>query len=405
MDSGPIMQVNRLLCHVPHWFSPFSLPEVVVAQLKQAGLAPVTVLPVEQGKPVLLLYDTPDRLLSITDLDGSALLDGYRALLSAPVSSPRLTLWRLATLDAAQLDRIFSGNPPPEQFGELLPPEPEPLAALVTGVLCRSVPGLLDAYLDLELQALLGGGAPDSAYLKRLQSRLSSDELLQAWRSPRALAQQAAELRKQLGQSKGLLEHKQNALAEANQKLEQHDIAIKEVREEAELTQLQLQQVQEYYLQKSRSSDQQVAAQAEALQRAEVTSQAQGAKLLAMEAAADQLRRERDEAFHGRDLQGKNVVDLQQQLSNKTEALTKARAEAERTQLQLQQVQEELEHYFLHSRSSDQLVAAQAEQNGRAFSLLGRMLQLTTASGAWLPDIQPPPLSSRSKRSRLRWGR
>jgi chromosome segregation ATPase len=124
------------------------------------------------------------------------------------------------------------------------------------------------------------------------------------------LVQQAAEVRKQLGQSKGLLEHKQNALAEANQKLEQHDIAIKEVREEAELT-----------------------------------------------------------------------------------------------QLQLQQVQEELEHYFLHSRFSDQQVAAQAEQNGRAFSLLGRMLQLTTASGAWLPEIQPPPLSSRSKRSRLRWGR
>lgn len=111
-----------------------------VAQLKQAGLAPVTVLPVEQGKPVLLLYDTPDRLLSSTDLDGSALLDGYRALLSAPVSSPRLTLWRLATLDAAQLDRIFSGDPPPEHFGDLHPPDPDPLAALVTGGLGRSVP-------------------------------------------------------------------------------------------------------------------------------------------------------------------------------------------------------------------------------------------------------------------------
>ena len=402
------MQVNRLLCHVPHWFSPFSLPEVVVIQLEQAGLAPVTELPVEQGKPVLLLYDTPDRLLSSTDLDGSALLDGYRALLSAPVISPRLSLWRLATLDAAQLHRIFSGDPPTDHCVNLLPPDPDPLAALVTGVLCRSVPGLLDAYLDLELQALLGGGAPDSAYLKRLQSRLSTDELLQAWRAPGALAQQAAELRKQLGQSKGLLEYKQNALAEANQKLEQHDIAIKEAREEAERTQLQLQQVQEeleHYFLHSRSGDQLVAAQAEALQQAEVTSREQVAKLLALEASADQLRRERDEAFHGRDQQGKNVVDLQQQLSNKAEALTEAREEAERTQLQLQQVQEELEHYFLHSRSGDQLVAAQAEQNGRAFSLLGRMLQLTTASGAWLPEIQPPPLSSRSKRSRLRWGR
>ena len=81
------------------------------------------------------------------------------------------------------------------------------------------------------------------------------------------------------------------------------------------------------------------------------------------------------------------------------------RDRAELTQLQLHQVQKELEQYFLHSRSSDQLVAAQAEQNGRAFSLLGRMLQLTSATGAWLPEFQLPPFSSRSKRSRLRWGR
>ena len=48
--------------------------------------------------------------------------------------------------------------------------------------------------------------------------------------------------------------------------------------------------------------------------------------------------------------------------------------------LQLHQVQEELEHYFLSSRSSDQLVEAQAEQNTRALAMIGRMLRLQAVS-------------------------
>ena len=99
------------------------------------------------------------------------------------------------------------------------------------------------------------------------------------------------------------------------------------------------------------------------------------------------------------------MAAMEQQLSSKAEALQEAQAEDERRQQQLQHVQEELEHYFLHSRSSDELVAAQAEQNRRAFALLGRMLQLTSASRGWMPEFQEPPLSSRSKRFGLRWGR
>ena len=177
-----------------------------MVQLELAGLEPVTELPVEHEEPVLLLYDTPDRLLATTDLEGPALLDGYRALFAAPATSPRLTVWRLAALDAGQLGKILSGDLPPEFSADLPPPPPEPLAALVTAAVCRSVAGLLDAYLDLELQALLAGGEPDSAYLPRLQSRISSEGLLQAWRSPGSLAHQVADLREQLVQSNGLLE-------------------------------------------------------------------------------------------------------------------------------------------------------------------------------------------------------
>ena len=73
--------------------------------------------------------------------------------------------------------------------------------------------------------------------------------------------------------------------------------------------------------------------------------------------AIKQLTRERDEAAAG---------------------IKEAREEGELTMVQLQQVQEELEQYFLRCRSSDQLVEAQSEQNHRAFSLIGRMLRLLT---------------------------
>jgi hypothetical protein len=267
---------------------------------------------------------------------------------------------------------------------------------------------VLHRYADLEGQAELLGRQPQFALpVVNLSNSDWQALLLQAWeaevRLPELLSTQKA-LQEEVLQREPLQ-------AELHTAREQ----LTEAREEAELTLLQLHQVQEeleHYFLRCRTSDQQAATQVEALQQAEASGQEQGARLLALEAEVIQLRSERDEAAHGREQQGRNVDDLQQQLSSKAEVytlvqgqLTEAREEAELTLLQLHQVQEELEHYFLRSRSSDQLVAAQAEQNGRAFSLLGRMLQLSTPSGPWLSEPQLAPPSSRSKRSRLRWGR
>ncbi len=242
---------------------------------------------------------------------------------------------------------------------------------------------VLHRYADLEGQAELLGRQPQFALpVVNLSNSDWQALLLQAWeaevRLPELLSTQKA-LQEEVLQREPLQ-------AELHTAREQ----LTEAREEAELTLLQLHQVQEeleHYFLRCRTSDQQAATQVEALQQAEASGQEQGARLLALEAEVIQLRSERDEAAHGR------------------EQLTEAREEAELTLLQLHQVQEELEHYFLRSRSSDQLVAAQAEQNGRAFSLLGRMLQLSTPSGPWLSEPQLAPPSSRSKRSRLRWGR
>ena len=57
-------------------------------------------------------------------------------------------------------------------------------------------------------------------------------------------------------------------------------------------------------------------------------------------------------------------------LEQKQEALE----EAKLTLLQLHQVQEELEHYFLQSRGADQLAAAQQDQLLRAQALIARLL-------------------------------
>ncbi len=309
-----------------------------MVQLAQAGLEPVMELPVEQQEPVLLLYDTPHQLLATTDLEGSALVNGYESLLAAPASSPRLAMWRLSALDAEQLGQILSGNPPPELSSDLPPPEPEPLAALVTVALCRSVPGLLDAYLDLELQAELGGGEPDSAYFRRLQNRISSEGLLKAWRSPGDLAQQAADLREQLIQSNGLLEENHKALAEANKKIEQQDNSLKEAREASEISLLQLHQRVE--------------------EERELHTIAVVEKQRQLEAGfrdLEELRRTKaaQESSHEQELEAlrlhlePQLAELEQRLASKETELRELREAAALSLQQLYQVQEELERYFL----------------------------------------------------------
>ncbi len=55
--------------------------------------------------------------------------------------------------------------------------------------------------------------------------------------------------------------------------------------------------------------------------------------------------------------------------------LKQSQAEAELTLMQLHQVQEELEHYFLRSRSQDELLRKHAEQQRRAEKLIASLLK------------------------------
>ena len=70
------------------------------------------------------------------------------------------------------------------------------------------------------------------------------------------------------------------------------------------------------------------------------------------------------------------LQERSQELETANKKLTEAQGEAELTLLRLNQVQEELEKYFLRSRAGDELSQAQALENARAMGLLGRMIRL-----------------------------
>ncbi len=270
--------------------------------------------PDDLPQDALLLYATPDQLLadsaSSPDLDD--LLLGYQQLLSHATQHRLLSTWRLQACSDDQLTTAGLTSP----AEALAWPAADPLAALITKQVLDAHPALLDAYLDLELKADLLGGEPDSRYRKRLMEALQPNALLQAWRQPSALSAQLSEAQQQC--------------AEAQQQLT-------EAREEAELTLLQLHQVQEelehyFLLSREHTSElEQLRAQESGLKAERDGLQAQ--------------LQEREQAHQ------QQLSEAQQQGTEAQQQLTEAREEAELTLLQLHQVQEELEHYFLLSRS------------------------------------------------------
>ena len=88
-------------------------------------------------------------------------------------------------------------------------------------------------------------------------------------------------------------------------------------------------------------------------------------------------------------------------IQGERDALAKEKREAveesELTLLQLHQVQEELEHYFLKSRGADQLTAAQQDQLLRAKVLMARILpESATLASTKKVDVEVLPPSPHS---------
>ncbi|MFN9620972.1 MAG: hypothetical protein ACK55X_14810, partial [Synechococcaceae cyanobacterium] len=174
---------------------PFSLPAPLVADLQTAGGVSwnPTMPPGPEPSPLLLLYPPPHGALQ----ERSALLAGYRQLLELAAAGQLCHLERLQRLPPEAWPALAGGALPalPSANAPALA-APEPLRALVTQAWLREEPAVLDAYLDLELSADLGGSAPDSDYLERLRLATPSDLLLAALEDNR-LARELADSRQE----------------------------------------------------------------------------------------------------------------------------------------------------------------------------------------------------------------
>ncbi|MFN9621655.1 MAG: hypothetical protein ACK587_02290 [Cyanobacteriota bacterium] len=158
------------------------------AHLQSAGLSrcdePLEGLPGD----ALVVYAPPDGLLgagleSLTDPPTpQQLLDFYKHVLALCGRHRVIASWRLEGLPAEAIRQwLVNATPPnaPVPF-----PTPDPLTALLTKAVLEAQPGLLEAYLDLELTAQLAGGTSDTGYRQRIsQAAADSRRLLQIrWR-------------------------------------------------------------------------------------------------------------------------------------------------------------------------------------------------------------------------------
>lgn len=335
-----------------YWFTPFPLSAKVYSYLAASGLQPWhggdSSLP---DADALLLYDSPDQLIAMAgtgpdmvEFSALMLVQGYRRLLgwSGRTGQPLLAISQLQRL-GPQAFRAWcaTGDIPSPHLVQPLPILP--LLASVTLSLLEAEPALLDCYSDLELRAVLLGRDPDTQYYERLrQAVLEPEVLLQAF----------------LTSQSGLA-----AAAELEQRLASMDIELKEAKEAAELSLLQLHQVQEelehYFL-----ADNEKQRQLEVgTRKFEELRRTNAAQVTAHELELKALR-ERLEP---------RLAELEQRLANRDTDLKEAREAEELSLLQLQQGQEELELYFLKARASDQLVQAQFVQLQRAQDLMLRL--------------------------------
>ena len=176
---------------------------------------------------------------------------------------------------------------------------------------------------------------------------------------------------------KALRELFESQFAELEQRLESRDMELREAVEAAELSMLQLHQVQEdleqYFF-------------------------ADGEKQLKLEARdreLDELRRSQavqetalvQELQTSREHLEQRLAELEYRLTSKEIEFQEVTEAAELSLLQLHQVQEELENYFLKARASEQLAQAQFEQLQRAQGLMLRLHPDVLPIGPYSPSL------------------
>jgi hypothetical protein len=172
-----------------------------------------------------------------------------------------------------------------------------------------------------------------------------------------------------------LREQLEPQLAELELRLASRDRELREAREIAEMSMLQLhQQVQEERERHSLAEGEKQRQLEAAVRDLEELRRIKTAKEIANEQAKSaQASAHQQELEALRQRLEPQLAELEQRLNSRDTELREAREAAELSLLQLHQVEEELEHYFLKACAGDQLAQAQLEQLQRAQRLLVRL--------------------------------
>jgi hypothetical protein len=336
-----------------YWVTPFPLSPDVWSTLTEAGLQPwpegVSALPEVDA---LLLYDSPDQLIAMAgrDIEGLTpfnLLQGFRHLLgwSEQTGLPLIKICQLQGLSPEVAAALFAGGDS-ASIPPVAPVSIPALQALVTLRLIEAEPDLLDCYYDLELRAVLLGRDPDLRYIDRLrQAGQEHDFLLQDF--IKSLWAQATS-------------------SELEQRLASSQTDLLDARESAQLSLLQLhtqvQEEREHYLLVDGEKQRKLEA---VVRELEELHQTQAAQDISQKQELQVLREELES----------QLAELENLVASRETELQEAREVGELSLLQLHQVQEELQHYFMadgenqgkllaRDRELDQLFRTKALQEG-----------------------------------------
>ena len=359
-------------------------------------------IPESEGKiheGCLLIYVAPQAIFA-ESLDLGAFQAAYLSLLQRPADQRLIADWRLAALEPAEIAAWLKGEQSCAEACVSPPSLSDPLQALVLDSFFNSAPDLLDAYLDLELQAELAQTEVDSSYRQRLRGLLAADPILVSWRaqqqrlsvSEQELQELAAELaslqaegqmvREQLQAESQAMREKQQAevakllreLAESNQLLTQsraeteeqlarNGVLEQELQERvAELTRVQVELADGHQLlTQSRAETEEQRTRNEVLEQevkervAELTKVqvelADGHQLLTQSRAETEEQRTRNEVLEQEVKE--RVAELASLQAESLKVREQLQTEIQAMNEQMRHVQEELEHYFFAHQQAD----------------------------------------------------
>jgi hypothetical protein len=174
-----------------------------------------------------------------------------------------------------------------------------------------------------------------------------------------------------------LCERLEPQLAELEHRLASRDSELHEAKERAEQSLRQLHQVQEeleHYFLADGEKQRQLEVRERELEELRLT-----------RASQERVHELEQQAL--RELLEPQLAELNQRLDSRDTELMEAREAAELSILQLHQVQEELEHYFLNARASNQLAQAQSEQLQRARRLMLRLQPDVAQTAPYSPAL------------------